>query len=100
MKRIWKTCGEHGSYTRRHFLFGAATARLLSVHADAQTSTFGSVRPRNSARACIFINLNGGASHLDTFDPKDGPWNLSDAAITQYPVGSPFRASTFPNFPP
>jgi len=96
MKRTWKTCGEHGSYTRRHFLFGAATAGLLSVHADAQTSTFGSVRPRSSARACIFINLNGGASHLDTFDPKDGPWNLSDAAITQYPGGLALSRKYFP----
>src|SRR5260370_12088796 len=95
MKQIWKNCGDHGA-TRRHFLFGAEPAGLLRVHADAQVSTIGPVRPRNSARACIFINLNGGASHLDTFDPKDGPWNLSDAAIAQYPGGLALSRKYFP----
>src|SRR5712691_13391117 len=87
MKQNWKTCGGHASVTRRHFLFGAASASLLRVRGDAATTASRAARPRGSARACIFINLNGGASHLDTFDPKDGPWNLSDAAITQYPGG-------------
>lgn len=82
MNKIPRTCGGHG-FTRRHFLFGAASAGLLSVHADAEV-TSRSVSARNTADACIFINLNGGASHLDTFDPKDGPWNPSDADIRDY----------------
>jgi uncharacterized protein (DUF1501 family) len=28
--------------------------------------------------------MNGAPSHLDTFDPKDGPWNPRDADIRQY----------------
>jgi hypothetical protein len=40
----WKTCGGHAKYTRRHFLFGAATAGPLRVHADAQTTVCGDPR--------------------------------------------------------
>jgi hypothetical protein len=74
MNRNWKptTCGCHAAFTRRHFLFGTATAALLGTHADAEVAASGA-QPRNTAGACIFINLNGGASQLDTFDPKDGP---------------------------
>ena len=78
----FKTCGGHARFTRRHFLFGAASAGLLRVHADAEV-TQSSVRTQNSAKTVIFINMNGGPSHLDTFDLKDGPWNPGDADITQ-----------------
>ncbi len=80
MISIRKNCSGHAPYTRRHFLFGAASASLLSVHADAEVTT-SRAAARGSARACVFVNLNGGASHLDTFDPKDGPWNPADADI-------------------
>jgi hypothetical protein len=76
------TCGGHAPFTRRHLLFGAAGAALLRPHADAQIST-GRVSLRNTAKTCIFINLNGGASQIDTFDVKDGPWNPADADIRQ-----------------
>jgi hypothetical protein len=79
-------CGTHGPYTRRHFLFGgvgAVSAALLRTPADAATAT-ANVKPRATAKACIFINLSGAPSHIDTFDPKDGPWNPRDADIRQY----------------
>src|SRR5258708_40343712 len=79
-------CGTHGHYTRRHFLFGgigATSAALLSTPGDCPAAT-AQVKPRNTAKACIFINLFGAPSHLDTFDPKDGPWNPRDADIRQY----------------
>src|SRR6266702_3969364 len=31
-------------------------------------------RPRGTAEFCIFLNLAGGASHVDTFDIKEGRW--------------------------
>jgi uncharacterized protein (DUF1501 family) len=97
MKQNWKTCGGHASLTRRHFLFGAASAALLGVRADAETVTSPTaVKTRNSARACIFINLNGGASHLDTFDPKDGPWNAGDMDLAQHPGGLVLSRKLFP----
>lgn len=95
--RNWRstTCGGHGAYTRRHFLFGAATAALLTSHADAEVASAG-VAPRGTAKACIFINMNGGPSQLDTFDPKDGPWNPADADIRQYPGGIALSRKFFP----
>jgi Protein of unknown function (DUF1501) len=91
------TCGQHAPFTRRHFLFGAAYAALLRVHADAETVTR---RPaaslQNSARACIFINMNGGPSHMDTFDPKDGPWNPPDADLVQHHSGLVLSRKFFP----
>jgi hypothetical protein len=38
-------------------------------------------RPAPAARACILLWLNGGPSHVDTFDPKPGR-----------PAGGPFKA--------
>jgi len=79
-------CGTHGQYTRRHFLFGgigAVSGALLSTPSDAVVAS-AQVRPRGTAKACIFINLNGAPSHLDTFNPQDGPWNPRDADIRQY----------------
>lgn len=32
------------------------------------------VNPRGTADCCIFINLAGGASQVDTFDIKEGRW--------------------------
>jgi hypothetical protein len=81
MKTTRPNCSGHG-LTRRHFLFGAAGATLLAPHADAEIST-SPVKLRNSAKTTIFINLNGGNSHLDTWDPKDGPWNPPDVKLNQ-----------------
>ncbi len=91
-------CGNH-RFTRRSFLLGAASAAnfsLLTAHAGAQTGS-GSARPRNTARTCIFINLDGGPSHLDTFDPKDGSWNPPDAALDQLAGGIVLSRRFFPN---
>jgi len=38
-------------------------------------------RPAAAAKACIVLYLNGGPSHIDTFDPKPGA-----------PTGGPFKA--------
>ncbi|MBX9578864.1 MAG: DUF1501 domain-containing protein, partial [Gemmataceae bacterium] len=60
--------------TRRDFLRAtAAGAAGLALGAEAS----GGLRPPlagGTAKSCIFINLVGGPSHLDTFDPKpDAP---------------------------
>ncbi len=54
--------------------FGALVARYLSP-AEAAAAT----APK--ARACVLLWLNGGPSHVDTFDPKPGR-----------PGGGPFKA--------
>lgn len=92
-------CGTHGRSTRRHFLFGslaAASTSLLQAHPDAEVSTR-AVVPHASAKSCIFITLNGAASHLDMFDPKDGSWNPPDADLVQHPGGLLLSRRYFPN---
>jgi len=63
--------------TRRHFLhlgllgsFGLSLPEFMRLEA-AQTA---GGRPKPSPKSCILIWLDGGPSHLDTFDPKpDAP---------------------------
>ncbi len=68
--------------TRRHFLFGSAAAGASQL-LNAETIGSRNAATRNTARAVVFFNLNGGPSHLDTFDPKDGPWNPRDIDLRQ-----------------
>lgn len=99
MNFIHKTCSGHLPYTRRHFLFGAASAAsasLLGAHSDAEVSVRRNAAIRNTARTCIFINLNGAASQLDTFDPKDAAWNPRDADIRDYSGGLRLSRRFFP----
>jgi hypothetical protein len=94
-----KNCEGHSPVTRRHLLFGAATAAstgLLESHADAEV-THSATRLRGTARACIFINLNGAPSHLDLFNPQDGPWNPRDSDLRQHPGGIVLSNKFFPS---
>ena len=91
-----KTCSGHAPYTRRHFLFGASGAALLATHADAEVTVARNTAVRGTARTCIFFNLNGAPSQLDTFDPKDGAWNPRDADIRDYSNGLRLSRRYFP----
>lgn len=94
-----RDCGRHSQFTRRSLLFrgaGAAGFSLLNSHADAQNQAL-NVKPRGTAKSCVFINLAGAPSHLDTFAPKDGPWNLSDADLRQYAGGVVLSNKFWPN---
>jgi hypothetical protein len=53
--------------TRRDFLRAAAAATVVGAPGLAAAAPLAHA---GSAKACIFINLVGGPSHLDTFDPK------------------------------
>lgn len=68
--------------TRRDILRATAAAIGLRQPCRAQV-TSAAVNTRNTARTCIFINLDGAPSHLDTFDVKDAGWNPADANIQQ-----------------
>src|SRR5262249_28620954 len=83
--------------TRRHFLFGALGAAGTLLHSfpsEAQTAVVAT--PRNTAKACIFINLAGAPSHLDTFDPKEGSWNAQDADLQKHAGGVMLSRKFFP----
>ncbi|MBA4189072.1 MAG: DUF1501 domain-containing protein [Planctomycetaceae bacterium] len=54
--------------TRREFL--SATAAGAAALAIPSAATARSSPPLGSAKSCIFINMVGGPSHIDTFDPK------------------------------
>lgn len=88
-------CGPDGdsssSWSRREFLrLGLASAGAASL------SLFGSIRyllaegeaePGASARSVILLWLNGGPSHLDTFDPKEdtktaGPFKPIETSVS------------------
>jgi uncharacterized protein (DUF1501 family) len=59
---------------RRTFLGIGASAVFGSLVAKwlAPTSALAADKPKAPAQACILLWLNGGPSHIDTFDPKPG----------------------------
>src|SRR5215510_2771572 len=85
--------------SRRRLLFNSANALafLSFVRRGDGQQTSGNVKPRNTAKATILVNLDGAASQLDTFDPKDGPWNAADADIRQYGPGFLLSRTLFPS---
>ena len=81
-----KDCPSCRHISRREMLTGlGSTAALLGLarRGEAQVSLL-PVETRNSARVCIFINLDGAPSHLDTFDVKEAGWNPLDGDIQQH----------------
>jgi Protein of unknown function (DUF1501) len=69
---FFKTCDGMG---RRDFLrAGAVAGAGLTMSSYLQMSHAGKIRNNATAQSAIFINLNGGPSHMDTFDLKpDAP---------------------------
>lgn len=65
---LHRTCDGVG---RRDFLrAGAAGAAGLTLASYLQMAQAGALRSGAKAKAAIFVNLNGGPSHLDMFDLK------------------------------
>jgi hypothetical protein len=62
----------------------------LNVVADQKVS------PRGTAEFCIFINLSGGAPHVDTFDIKEGKWTPPDFDIRTIKPGVRMPYGLFP----
>jgi hypothetical protein len=61
-----RTCSSSVSVTRRGFLrLGAGSVAAWTLTGGATTA-----RPASNDFRCIFLNLVGGPSHLDTWDPK------------------------------
>lgn len=61
--------------TRRHLLhlgLGALATSLVRPSARAARPSPDSHSPGGRARACILLFMHGGASQIDTFDPKPG----------------------------
>src|SRR5947208_2473203 len=64
------------SMDRRDFLYGlGATLGTVAFNALLRARETGPLSPRSphhaaKAKACIYLFMEGGPSHLDTFDPK------------------------------
>ena len=65
---------------------------LLQTQARAAQST----KPRNSARFVIWVMLDGGASHVDTWDLKQGPWTPPDFDVQELQPGLKWPMGLFP----
>lgn len=84
--------------TRREWLAGATGLGALAAlqqrgYADV---TSGGAATRGTARVVILVNLVGAPSQLDTFDPKDGPWNPADAKLQPAGGGLLLSQTLFP----
>ncbi len=69
---------------------------LDSVFRPVNVSAKAKVRPRGNADFCIFVNLSGGASHVDTFDIKEHRWTPPDFDIRTVKPGLRLPSGLFP----
>ncbi len=67
-----------------------ALSRPVNVSAKEKVS------PRGTAEFCIFVNLSGGPSQVDTFDIKEGRWTPPDFDIRTTKPGIRMPAGLFP----
>jgi hypothetical protein len=55
------------------------------------------VNPRGSARFVIFINLDGGQSHVDAWDFKEGKWTPPEFDVREVQPGVKWPMGLYPN---
>jgi hypothetical protein len=86
--------------TRRHFIeFGSKTVSawaLAEFFGKCDVYAQNPVTPRNTAKTCIFIQMMGGPTHMETWDMKPGPWNPPDIDIRSYGGGVTMSNRLFP----
>lgn len=93
-----KTCPSCAKTSRREWLEGMgawAALTALARRGDAQIK-MADVAVQGTAKTCIFINLEGAPSQLDTFDIKDAGWNPQDANLQQIAGGIVLNTTLFP----
>ena len=69
------------------------------IQAEILNNTLGinpSVTPRGSAKNCLLIMLEGGPSHIDTFDVKVGNWTPSKLGVAQNSAGFLWPTAVMP----
>src|SRR5262249_42567168 len=86
--------------TRRQFFqvggVGVSGFFLRSMVRPSNVVANQNVSPRGTADFCIFINLSGGAPHVDTFDIKEGKWTPPDFDIRTIKPGVRMPSGLFP----
>jgi hypothetical protein len=66
---------------------------IAPTNVQAQTK----VQPRNSARFVIFVNLDGGQSHVDAWDLKEHRWTPQNFEIKEIQPGVKWPMSLYPS---
>ena len=69
---------------------------LLPTFRPYQVQAKETVQPRGGAEVCIFVDLMGGPSQLDSFDVKEGSWTPEDFDIRQTKHGIRMPAGLLP----
>jgi hypothetical protein len=86
--------------TRREaFKVGAAAVSaywFLPLLEPANVHAQSKVKPRSSARFVIFVMLEGGQSHVDTWDLKEAKWTPENFDIREIGPGVKWPMSLFP----
>jgi hypothetical protein len=54
------------------------------------------VKPRGTARTVIFVMLDGGQSHVDAWDLKEGKWTPEDFAVRELRPGVKWPMALYP----
>ena len=90
--------------TRRQLLQVGAVALsgfdLLRPLRPLNAAATEKVQPRGTAECCVFVFLQGGASHLDTFDVKEGRWTPPDFDIRTLAPDVRLPVGLFPKLAP
>lgn len=69
---------------------------LLPMSRPLNASTKEKVSPRGTAEYCVFVFLQGGASHVDSFDLKEGKWTPEDFEVRSVTPELRFPTGLFP----
>src|SRR3990172_2152810 len=79
--------GFSSTFGRRQLLQGGIAGLLGWAFSPAIQRLLAAEAPARKAKACILVWLNGGPSHIDTFDPKPGvetggPFQAIETSVT------------------
>lgn len=82
-------CNEYNGLSRRQFL-GAGAASMLGLLQPQLL--YGALGPKATSKSVILLWMNGGQSHIDTWDPKPGtvtggPFSAIDTAAKGVKIG-------------
>ncbi len=86
--------------TRRNLLKVGSVAisgfDLLPMLRPLNATVKDKVKPRGTAEYCLYVFLQGGCSHVDSFDLKEGKWTPPDFEVKQIAPGVKMPAALFP----
>lgn len=69
---------------------------FLPLLAPSNVRAEGKVKPRGTARAVIFVMLDGGQSHVDGWDLKEGKWTPPDFGVRELQPGLKWPMGLYP----